>query len=336
MHIQEESVDDLLNGVYTSLLGSKKFVTTSKGKTVESIGAILSLKNPRARLSSSETRLRLFSALGEIVWYLAGSDDRDLIAHYIRYYAGTKLANGRVPGAYGPRLFGTAPNDQIAKVIEVLKQRPTSRRAVVQLYRAEDLALSVGATSTSELLDVPCTCTLQFLIRVEALQLLVNMRSNDAYMGLPHDIFCFTMLQELVARALDTEPGAYFHIVGSLHLYEEDLPSAREYLYEGWHNAAPMPPMPHGNQMRNANSLVEAEREIRKTHGTSALIGLPPYWRNLGILLHTHDALTNTPPKQHIEILRSAREQVEGEVFKRYLLDRQHAICDRPQERREA
>ena len=65
----------------------------------------------------------------------------------------------------------------------------------------------------------PCTCTLQFLARGVKLDLIVYMRSNDVIKGLPHDIFCFTMLQEIAARRLSLEPGIYKHCVGSLHLY---------------------------------------------------------------------------------------------------------------------
>jgi len=40
---------------------------------------------------------------------------------------------------------------------------------------------------------------MQFMVRRRRLHLLTNMRSNDAFIGLPHDIFAFTMLQEIMA-----------------------------------------------------------------------------------------------------------------------------------------
>jgi thymidylate synthase len=48
---------------------------------------------------------------------------------------------------------------------------------------------------------------MQFIVRREELHLFVCMRSNDAFMGLPHDVFAFTMLQELVARLIGCELG---------------------------------------------------------------------------------------------------------------------------------
>ena len=43
--------------------------------------------------------------------------------------------------------------------------------------------------------------------------MLTYMRSNDAYWGLPHDVFAFTMLQEILARSLTLELGTYKHAV---------------------------------------------------------------------------------------------------------------------------
>ena len=60
------------------------------------------------------------------------------------------------------------------------------------------------------------------------------MRLNDALVGLPHDVFCFTMLQEIVARSLSVELGGYKHAVGSLHLYKTHVDAAHQFLEEGW------------------------------------------------------------------------------------------------------
>lgn len=326
MYIEEESLDDLLNRVYSTVLSEGIHVQASKGLAKEKVGAFLRLKNPRARLSASETRLKLLSALGEFIWYVAGSDDQEFISHYISFYKDVRLDNGRVPGAYGPRLFGANPYDQFTKIVALLQQRPTSRRAVAQIYRAEDLNLSLEM-SASDLLEVPCTCTLQFLLRDGTLHLVAHMRSNDAYMGLPHDVFCFTMLQELAARSLGVEPGPYTHIVGSLHLYDKHWSQAENYLKEGWHQDNPMPPMPLGDQMTNVTALVEVERAIRLEGNDSMARSLDPYWRDIAFLLQAFSA-TDRSPRDAREILRQTRANVQCELYRRYLLDREHEVED--------
>lgn len=73
------------------------------------------------------------------------------------------------------------------------------------------------------------------------------MRSNDAVKGLVHDIFSFTIFQELMLAEIskayknkenhDLVLGTYTHIVGSLHIYKEDIPEVEQYLeVEGWQN----------------------------------------------------------------------------------------------------
>src|SRR5450759_4353018 len=115
---------------------------------------------------------------------------------------------------------------QIDNVINLLKKKSESRQAVIQLFDASDI-VEVHK-------DIPCTCTLQFLIRQRRLNMITNMRSNDAFLGLPHDIFAFTMLQEIIARTLGVEMGTYKHAVGSLHLYDKNRNSAQQFLDEGW------------------------------------------------------------------------------------------------------
>ncbi|WP_417924869.1 thymidylate synthase [Collimonas pratensis] len=48
-------------------------------------------------------------------------------------------------------------------------------------------------------------------------------RSNDLYLGTPHNVVQFTCLQEIMAGWLGIEVGSYVQICDSLHLYEHDL-----------------------------------------------------------------------------------------------------------------
>lgn len=194
--------------VYQALLKSPERNKGTRGDNTELLGVSLKLGRPRARLSRSEDRGHPFSALGELLWYLAGRNDLEFIEPYIPRYR-REAEGGVLHGAYGPRLFraGNAI-DQIDNVTKLLRRRPWSRRAVIQLFGAEDL--------TRDFPEIPCTTTLQFHLREHCLHLTVCMRSNDAYWGLPHDVFCFTMLQEIMARRLDVQLGQYFHYVGSM------------------------------------------------------------------------------------------------------------------------
>ncbi|PVZ94544.1 thymidylate synthase [Amnibacterium flavum] len=253
--LEANTFDDLLHLVFDRLIAAGQRINPSRGPALEETAVLLRLTDPRSRLSRSAGRSTVVSALGELCWYLHGSDDVAHVAYYVPQYR-REAIDGRLPGAYGPRLFGPGGNGQLGRVIEILKQKPDSRQAVVQLFDADDL---------SRTKDVPCTCTLQFLLRDGRVELIVHMRSNDAFLGLPHDLFAFTMFQELVARSIGAELGAYTHFVGSLHLYDDRRAEVDAYLSEGWfaQGTAVMPPMPDGDPWAAVGVMLEAEQRIR-------------------------------------------------------------------------
>lgn len=117
-------------------------------------------------------------------------------------------------GAYGPRI-----RSQMPAVIRRLADDNGSRQAVVVIY---DPVLDTYQNRR----DLPCTVSLQFMVRDDALHMVTHMRSNDVYLGLPYDVFQFTQLQATVAACLNMGLGTYHHLVGSMHLYERDLASA--------------------------------------------------------------------------------------------------------------
>ena len=275
-----EIFDDALHFLLKTILDGGHKTVSSRGSNTELNGIAVEILNPRSRLSQTESRGRLFSCLGELCWYLAGSDDVDFIAYYIPRYQ-RESEDGRIFGAYGPRLFRKDGIHQLQNVTDLLRRNPGSRRAVIQLFAATDL---------DDLhKDVPCTCTFQFFVREEKLHMVAHMRSNDAVIGLPHDFFCFTMLQEMLARELNLELGSYHHLVGSLHIYDDDVKMAKEYLDEGFQSTKEqMPAMPVGDPWpAMIKRLLLAEAEIRRNDAEQdgKLDNLDPYWGDLIRLL---------------------------------------------------
>lgn len=274
MEIVEDSLDGLLVALYGALIEEGTANAGSRGDTRELLGVTLRLTKPQARLSRSEDRGRPFSALGELLWYLSGSDRLEFIEPYVPRYR-EDAEEGIIHGAYGPRLFSMRDEtDQVANVIALLKSTPGSRRAVIQLFNAEDIEKRYP--------EIPCTTTLQVLCREGRLHLSVTMRSNDAYFGLPHDVFCFTMIQEMMARTLGLELGEYYHYVGSMHIYDNYLEAAARYVEEGHHRTVEMPRMPDGSPFELVPALREVEDKLR--HGEAVdPFGVAPddYWADI-------------------------------------------------------
>jgi thymidylate synthase len=177
---------------------------------------------------------------------------------------------------------------------------------VIQIFSREDI---VGDHK-----DVPCTGTMQFMIRGEALHMVTNMRSNDAFLGMPHDIFCFTMIQEIIASDLSIRIGNYKHIVGSLHLYESDLDTAREFLNEGWQSTlSSMPAMPLGNPWPCIELLLVAESTIRLEGAdrVGRLDDIEPYWGDLIRLLQ----IFRLKKDQDADGIKAIRGRMSSDVF---------------------
>jgi thymidylate synthase len=285
MIIEGRCLDEILRKLYGELSASTDTFEARKGKGQDLLGSTLVLRDPRARISATATRGRLISAVAEFCWYLSGSADLDFIRFYLRDYP-PERKTGAIGEAYGPRLLGTGEFghslNQFERVITQLTERPDTRRAVISLLEPSDLE--------PDKVEAPCTVALQFIRRRERLHMVVMMRSNDAYLGLPHDVFCFTMIQELVARALGIRVGEYRHFATSLHLYERDADKVSRYLDEGFQNPTfAMPKMPTGCQRDSLNAFLEIERSIRSGLITEAAeILLPTYWKDLALVLLRH------------------------------------------------
>lgn len=167
------------------------------------------LVNPRRNINYR-------SMIAEWLWIHFGFFDVTSISQYIKKYReftddGTTLA-----GAYGPHFTAN-----YGRIISQLQEDPSTRQAVMPIWRP-------GMMFPSK--DVPCTISLQFLIRDKQLHTVVNMRSSDAWLGLPYDFFVFSQLANTVAIHVPAPHGIgslTMHL-GSSHLYEENLADARE------------------------------------------------------------------------------------------------------------
>jgi len=312
------TLDDVMHDVIEEILSRGDQIYPTKGGpngALEIAGVLLEISNPRARLSRTETRGRIFSALGELLWYLSGSNEVGFISYYVEKYA--ELAeDGKIFGGYGPRLLSWRGADerwkgvdQISNITRILKTKKDSRHAVIQLFDSTDLAAKHK--------DVPCTCTLQFMLRDGKLHLFTNMRSNDVYLGLPHDVFCFTMLQEIIANSVGAEVGIYKHAVGSMHLYVKDKGPAKRFLKEGFQRtSAVMQPMPKGDPWPEIARVLAAEAAIRTGSSTAAsTTGMDPYWADLVRLLEVFGAKR----RKDIQGIKAIGADMSNQVYVKFI-----------------
>lgn len=154
----------------------------------------------------------------EAHWILAGDNRVETIRPYCRNIAKYSDDGETFYGAYGPEIY-----HQFEYARDVLLRDPNSRQAVISIWKRNPVQSK----------DIPCTLSSQFVIRKNRLHIIQTMRSSDAWLGWPYDIFNFSMLGAYMALHLrskykDLLLGDLCLTAGSQHVYEDHFEKARE------------------------------------------------------------------------------------------------------------
>ena len=243
------SSQSLFHDQLTKLYTAPQFKSSPRGLFVhENIGFSSVIEEPRHRIIFSKIKkFDLNYALGETLWYLKGDNSLKMIQNYAPSYDRFSDDGTTLNGAYGPRI-----HDNLNNVINKLKNDSDSRQAIILIWRKEELKKQTK--------DLPCTVYLQFFIRENKLYMITNMRSNDLWLGLPYDIFAFTIIQEYIASLLKVEIGHYQHNAGSLHIYENAIKKLSEQEQTIHPISTPMKPIRNWSTLSN---LLSYEEELR-------------------------------------------------------------------------
>lgn len=206
--------DESAGGIWLRLLESitrHGAVTRPRGLEIRELTGMMShLHYPAQNIfAHSERNLNYRFMVAEWLWIWFGHDDVATIARYNKQIARFSDNGVTFNGSYGPPV-----KQQWPRVEGVLKKDPDSRQAVIDIF---------GGRETYASKDVPCTLSLQFLIRGGFLNTIVTMRSQDMWLGYPYDIFNFTMLANIMAAVQGVKLGWLELHVGSAHIYETNF-----------------------------------------------------------------------------------------------------------------
>ena len=149
----------------------------------------------------------------EAAWILSGDDRVETIKPYSKEIERFSDNGVTFFGAYGPKLV-----EQWDYCLDKLASSPDTRQAVINIWREQPPGTK----------DVPCTLSWQFLIRRNLLHLVATMRSSDAWLGWPYDVFTQAMIihamcLDLRQKGINVSPGCVTLTAGSQHLYEKNL-----------------------------------------------------------------------------------------------------------------
>ncbi len=191
------------------------------GRTRELPHVLLEIDSPEERwITSRRPALNPAFALAQVVWIVRGRSDAALPNYYFRGLPRFAGESACYPGAYGARLRRTNGLDQLEAAFAALKDNPTTRQVVLQIWTAEqDIPIDEGRPRSS---DVPCNVISILKVRDGRLDWLQVSRSMDAFRGLPYNVVQFSYLQEMLAGWLGIRQGRLTYMCDSLHVYESD------------------------------------------------------------------------------------------------------------------
>tara|TARA_R110000822_G_scaffold270_6_gene1145 strand:- start:447 stop:1469 length:1023 start_codon:yes stop_codon:yes gene_type:complete len=209
--------DALIRGV--DLLHVENYKSESRNGTVYASKTPVTTvyKRPLERVLFWEERnANPFFHFMESLWMLEGRNDLEFIIQYNKGMKNYSDDGETLHGAYGWRWRSFFMYDQLPIIVERLKNNPTDRRSVLQMWDpVEDL--------NRDGVDVPCNTCIYFKIdNAERLQMTVCNRSNDIVWGAyGANAVHMSMLQEYMASAIGVPVGACYQVSDNYHAYGE-------------------------------------------------------------------------------------------------------------------
>lgn len=198
-------------------------------QTLEVPGPVFTTyQNPCERVLMDPVRdANPFFHFFESLWILAGANTVQMPRFFLNRITDYSDNQNTFHGAYGHRLRNAHGVDQLLRVVQLLRQKPDTRQAVLSIWKPE---YDLGADSK----DIPCNDMLMFKVRDERLHLTVCNRSNDIIWGAyGANAVQFSILLEWVAAASGLPVGTYTQMSDSLHVYT-DLPLWKAYARGEW------------------------------------------------------------------------------------------------------
>lgn len=185
------------------------------------------------------------AVVGELLWFLEGSDDERRLAEITfekprNELVGKKTiwtANADNQGKqlghlnndfikklgpiYGVQWRRWNGFDQIQRIIFDLKYNKNSRRIILSSWNVSDLP---------KMALPPCHTLAQFRVLNNKLHCQLYQRSADMFLGVPFDIASYSLLMHILGQICDLEVGEFIWTGGDCHIYKNHIEQVKELL----------------------------------------------------------------------------------------------------------
>ncbi len=176
-------------------------------------------------------KVHLRSIIHELLWLINGDTN-------IKYLHDNKVSiwdewadeNGDLGPIYGAqwRNWNNEGIDQIADLIDSIKNNPNSRRHIVTAWnpsvlpdeKSKDFAQNVADGKAAL---PPCHAFFQFYVADNKLSCQLYQRSADVFLGVPFNIASYSLLTMMIAQVCGLGLGDFVHTFGDVHIYNNHI-----------------------------------------------------------------------------------------------------------------
>lgn len=199
--------------------GTKKEDRTGTG-TISTFGYQMRFDLKEGFPLVTTKKLHLKSIIHELLWFLNGDTNvKYLQDNGVRIWNEWADENGELGPVYGHqwRSWPTPDGgsvDQVANLIDQIKNNPDSRRMIVSAWNVADV---------DHMALPPCHCLFQFYVADGKLSCQLYQRSADVFLGIPFNIASYALLTMMIAQVCDLELGEFVHTMGDTHIYTNHI-----------------------------------------------------------------------------------------------------------------
>ena len=184
------------------------------------------------------------SVVSELLWFIEGTGDERRLAEILHgthdqdkktIWTANAEASYWKPKAHFPgdlgRVYGVQWRhwknyegmeiDQLAAAIKEIKEKPSSRRIIVNAWNPGEL---------EQMALPPCHTFFQFFVVNNKLSLQMYQRSCDMFLGVPFNITSYSLLLHMISQVTNLEPYEFIHTLGDAHIYINHLEQVKEQL----------------------------------------------------------------------------------------------------------
>ena len=221
-------INNTLNSEVLTLLDSMKQEESPRGLRVIEEHLTTLAFNPLYPLMQFEAKAFNWKYfVGELWWYLSKETTIEKINNFSSFWK-TLTVDNRVNSNYGYVILERQHN-QFVWALQALLRDKSTRQAI--------MVFNTPRYQIEGVKDFVCTMYVNFWIRDNALNMKVQMRSNDIFYGLQYDAPFFSLIHqsmhlELLNQYNDLRLGTYYHCSDNTHYYERHFGLVEDVLTE--------------------------------------------------------------------------------------------------------